>query len=274
MAAVLGLCSALAYGVSDFYAGLLSRRAHFLTVALVSQVGALATSLLAVALTGPPAPGGGVVGWGALAGSGGAIGTLALYRGLGRGRMSVVGPVSGVGAATLPVLVGVALGERPPPLAAAGVLVALPAVWLVARTPSTGPPAGSGLVDGLVAGAGFGVLFVGLGRAGDGYGIWPVVAAQVAGLVVLAVAGAVVRPALAGAGVAGSAAVGALSTAAVVSYLLAVNRGLLTLVAVLSSLYPAVTVVLARVILREHIAALQGAGLALAALAVVAIVLG
>jgi len=274
VAAVLGLCSALAYGVSDFYAGVLSRRAHFLTVALVSQLSALATSLVAVGLMGSTRPGPAATGWGVLAGVGGAIGTLALYRGLGRGRMSVVGPLSGVGAAALPVLVGVALGERPSPLAAAGVALALPAVWLVARAPSTGSVDGEGVLDGLAAGAGFGVLFVGLERAGDGHGIWPVVASQVVGLGVLAVAAAVIRPTLLGARVAGSAAVGALSTAAVVSYLLAVNRGLLTLVAVLSSLYPAVTVVLARVVLREHIAALQGLGLVLAVVAVVAIVLG
>src|SRR6202035_829329 len=102
--------------------------------------------------------------WGLVSGLGGGVGTLVLYRGLARGQMSVVGPVSAVGAAVVPVAVGLALGERPSLLTAAGVLVALPAIVLVAASGSVRGRLAAGLSDGLVAGLAFGILFVGLAQ--------------------------------------------------------------------------------------------------------------
>jgi drug/metabolite transporter (DMT)-like permease len=277
---LLALASAVAYGVSDFTAGMCSRRASFVQVGVLTQAAAVLVVVSALGVTGhAPAPFRSLA-WGGASGVGGAVGTLALYRGLGRARIGVVAPMSAVGAAALPVLVGLVMGERPVALALAGVGCAIPAVWLVARSAGpakTGPdPAPRGVLDGLVAGAGFGLLFIGLQRAGTGHGLWPVAAGQVVSLALLAVATLVRR-----AGglpdrsvVAGSAVSGVLAAAAVILYFFSTSHGLLAVVAVLASLYPGVTVLLARVALGERMGRGQKAGLGLAALAIVLIVLG
>ena len=281
MAILLGLASAIAFGVSDYLAGVLSRRLHFTLVGLISQVSATALAWASLPWTGGPRPATAAMAWGALSGIGGGVGSLALYRGLGRGKMSVVGPLSSVGAAALPALAGIALGDRPSPLAIGGVLLALPAIWLVAS--SSGRPGGeraagpSGVGDGLLAGAGFGLLFIGLARAGDGAGLWPVATGQLTALILLTVVVGVrlatTRPALPG----GPRAllppllVGCLSVTATLLYFLATHSGLLTIVAVLASLYPGITVLLAWLLLGERITRVQRAGLALCAVAVVAI---
>jgi uncharacterized membrane protein len=281
MAILLGLASAIAFGVSDYLAGVLSRRLHFTLVGLISQVSATALAWASLPWTGGPRPATAALAWGALSGIGGGVGSLALYRGLGRGKMSVVGPLSSVGAAALPALAGIALGDRPSPLAIGGVLLALPAIWLVAS--SSGRPGGeraagpSGVGDGLLAGAGFGLLFIGLARAGDGAGLWPVATGQLTALVLLTVVVGVrlatTRPTLPG----GPRAllppllVGCLSVTATLLYFLATHSGLLTIVAVLASLYPGITVLLAWLLLGERITRVQRAGLALCAVAVVAI---
>ena len=281
MAILLGLAPAIAFGVSDYLAGVLSRRLHFTLVGLISQVSATALAWASLPWTGGPRPATAALAWGALSGIGGGVGSLALYRGLGRGKMSVVGPLSSVGAAALPALAGIALGDRPSPLAIGGVLLALPAIWLVAS--SSGRPGGeraagpSGVGDGLLAGAGFGLLFIGLARAGDGAGLWPVATGQLTALVLLTVVVGVrlatTRPALPG----GPRAllppllVGCLSVTATLLYFLATHSGLLTIVAVLASLYPGITVLLAWLLLGERITRVQRAGLALCAVAVVAI---
>jgi len=281
MAVLLGLGSALAFGVSDYLAGVLSRRLHFTLVGLISQASATAIAWASLPWTGGSRPAVSALVWGAVSGVGGGVGSLALYRGLGRGRMSVVGPLSAVGAAALPALAGLALGDRPSPVAIAGVLLALPAIWLVAAP--AGGAAGeraagpSGVGDGLLAGAGFGLLFIGLARAGDGAGLWPVAMGQLTALVLLgAVVGArlaVARDPLPGGlpAVLPPLLVGCLSVTATLLYFLATHAGLLTIVAVLASLYPGVTVLLAWLLLGERVTRVQRAGLALCAIAVTAI---
>lgn len=278
MSVILGLAAALAYGASDFLAGLLSRRASFLQVAVVAQLVAMTATLIALPFTSLQAPPLVALGWGTAGGAGSAFGALALYRGLGAGRMAVVAPISGVGAAALPALAGFALGERPAKLAVAGIVLALPAVWLVSsvdkRVSGGEGSSAAGVVDGLLAGLGFALLFLGLAQAGDGVGLWPLAAAHVtAALIICAIAvvsGTSLRP---GAGVAaGAAGVGALGASATVLFFLATHRGLLALAAVLTSLYPAVTVLLARITLGERFGRLQTLGLGLAAIAVVLIV--
>ncbi|KQT89660.1 hypothetical protein ASG49_15605 [Marmoricola sp. Leaf446] len=276
---LLALASAAAYGTSDFVAGVASRRTSAWAVAVVgSAVGGLLALALALLLPGRPSAGD--LAWGALAGVGNGLGGAFLYRGLSRGRMGVVGPVSAVGAAVLPVAVGVVGGERPAALVWLGILVALPGIWLVAREPSTGAATSTGaaaLVDGLLAGAGFGLLFAALGQVPDGAGYWPVALSQA--VAVLAVAllattlGATWVPRDRAAAVGGAGA-GALSAAAVVGFLLATQQGLLTVSAVLASLYPAVTVLLAAVLLHERVHRVQGAGLALCAVSVVCVAVG
>jgi drug/metabolite transporter (DMT)-like permease len=283
VAVTLGLAAALAYGTGDFIAGLLSRRISFVAVALVSNAVAwlVMCAVLAATWDGPPTVTAGS--WGAASGMGSALGTLALYRGLARGPMGVVAPLSALGAAVIPVAVGVVAGDRPAPAAWAGVALALPAIWLVsthdsgrARRPRW--PVG-GIVDGLLAGLGFGLLFVALDRAGDGSGLWPVVAGQATSTVLLAGVAArgpsrADRHGVTRGGIMAAVGVGVLGAAATTCYFLSTHAGMLAIVAVVTSLYPAVTVVLAAVLLRERVRRSQGAGLLLALAAVTLIVLG
>jgi len=288
VAVTLGLAAALAYGTGDFIAGLLSRRISFVAVALVANTVAWLVMCVALAATwdGPPTVTAGS--WGAASGIGSALGTLALYRGLARGPMGVVAPLSALGAAVVPVLVGVVTGDRPAPAAWAGVALALPAIWLVstqdpgradARAIRPGRQAG-GILDGLLAGLGFGLLFVALDRAGDGSGLWPVVAGQATSTVLLAgvaargLSGAGDRRGVTRGGIMAAVGVGVLGAAATTCYFLSTHAGMLAIVAVVTSLYPAVTVVLAALLLHERVRRSQGAGLLLALAAVTLIVLG
>jgi drug/metabolite transporter (DMT)-like permease len=283
-AILLALASALGYGSADFIAGWLSRRSHYARVSLLAQIAAGASALIASLVVGGR-PSGASLAWGALSGLGGGLGTLALYRGLARGRMNVVAPLSGVLAAALPALVGLALGERPAPAALVGLGLALPAVWLTARTEHedaarSGTSASSSVVDGILAGLGFAVLFIGLQRAGLGEGLWPTASSQLVGaLPMLALHARALRrsPSDPPEGVwlrLGPPFVGVLVAVAAICFFLATQRGLLTIVAVLTSLYPAVTVALARWLLAERIGRWQGVGLALAAVSVALISTG
>ena len=130
MGILLGLAAALLYGTSDFGGGLLSRRFGPLRVTVIGAAAAAALAWAVLIMSGGPGPSARAVAWGLGSGLAGGTGTLVLYRGLARGQMSVVGPVSAVGAAVVPVMAGIAMGERPSVLAVAGVLVALPAIAL------------------------------------------------------------------------------------------------------------------------------------------------
>jgi uncharacterized membrane protein len=277
MAVLFGLAAAVAYGASDFIAGLMSRRINFMLVALIATVAAGTVTAIALAATTRVGPSAGALLWGAASGVGNAAGALALYRGLGRGRMGVVGPLSAVTAAVIPVFVGVLVGERPSLLAWMGVGIAFPAIWLVSRSDAQSDVRGADVRDGLLAGVGFALLFVALSRAGDGSGLWPVVATELMTLGVLAAVSRnrlrdphgndlTLRYAL------GAATVGVSGGIATVWYFLSTHTGLLAVVAVITSLYPAITVVLAVLVLHEHVRVTQGIGLALSAIAVILVV--
>jgi drug/metabolite transporter (DMT)-like permease len=277
MAIILALAAAAAYGVSDFLAGLMARRASTFMVALVGQ----ATALIVIAATLPFTAGaitGSSLLWGAIAGVGGSGGAMFLYRGLARGSMSIVGPVSAVVTAAGSAIVGLALGERPGPVAVAGIVLACLAVALVSMSEPTDrvPPgeARRALLNATAAGTGFAVLFVALNRAGTGAGLWPVAASTLAGVLLGLVAVCIallrrherigsVRRVLAGA-----AGAGLLGGGATVAYFVATHRGLLTVTAVITSLYPAATVLLALGALHERLRRIQALGLALTAIAV------
>jgi drug/metabolite transporter (DMT)-like permease len=282
MTVLLALASAVAYGLSDFFGGMLSRRTSVWPVAVMAQVGG-AVFVLVPALFLPGEPGMTALLWGALSGVGSGVGTVFLYRGLSTGRMSVVAPLSGVGAAVLPVLVGLLGGERPQLLAWLGIACALPAIWLVSAGEGdeglTGEPvsrSSTGVLDGILAGVGFGLLFAALGQVPEEAGLVPAgVGLAFATPVIIALAVALRHPwlprdrhAFAATGV------GALGAGATVLFQLATQSGLLSIAAVLSSLYPAFTVLLAVLVLREHIHRGQAFGLALAGLAVTLVALG
>jgi len=269
---VLALASALVYGTADFLGGLASRRVAAVVVTLVSQ-GAGLVSLLVVL---PIAHGDGLVGadlaWGAAGGMAGAIALVCFYWALAAGTMSVVAPLTAVVSAVVPVVTGLALGERPSAWALVGVALALPAIALIARETAGSHRRATRkvLLAAFVAGAGFGFFFVALARTSGDTGLWPLVSARAASIsllaVVLAVAGR--RPAVTREARLTVVAAGVFDTTANALYLAAASRGLLSLVAVIAALYPASTVVLARVVLGERVQRWQLGGFALAALAV------
>ena len=282
MTVVFALVSAMLYGVSDFAGGLASRRTSVWPIGLLACVGAFLGSIV-IAVAEPGDPSTGDVAWGLLAGLGSGSGTAFLYRGLASGRMGVVAPVSAVGAVLLPLLVGVLAGERPAAIAWAGIVVALPAIWLVSREEGPADGAGdeggrpgAGLLDGVLAGIGFGLLFAALGQVPDSAGYWPLVANQTTSvlslaLIAIVVGGDVIPRRRAEAW---GLVPGVLATLAVLFFILATHEGLLSLAAVITSLYPAFTVLLAIVVLRERVHRAQALGLGLCAVTIVCVSLG
>lgn len=254
-------CAAATYGASDFFGGVASRRIEATQVVVWSQVvGLTIAAVLAPAFGGALRPGDAV--WAAGAGVAGALGLVFLYQGLSTGRAAVVAPMSGVLSGVVPVVVGFVLGERPTFVTLTGFVLAAVAVWLVSggRLDRT-----SGFGAGLVAGIGFGLFFVLLAPIPETAGLWPLLPARAASIaVLLVVRRGRLGPAM-GRRTAGLvAAVGSGDMAANMFILLALQRGPLGEGAVVSSLYPAVTVVLAALIAREPVRRLQWAGLALA----------
>jgi drug/metabolite transporter (DMT)-like permease len=275
MGILLALAAAVLYGSSDFGGGLASRRLGSLRVSVTGSAVAAMAAWVTLILVGGPGPSLRAVAWGLASGLAGGAGTLVLYRGLARGQMSVVGPLSAVGAAVVPVVAGVALGERPSLLSVAGVLVALPAIVLVAASGSVRGKLGAGLFDGLAAGLAFGILFIGLAQAGRNAGLWPVASEQTGALLItLAIAVKTREPLRIPLRAAGLPVLaGASGMAATLAYFYATHYSMLAIAAVLVSLYPGVTVLLARTVLHERFTPAQRAGLGLCALAIAAIAL-
>jgi drug/metabolite transporter (DMT)-like permease len=279
VAVVLALVAAASWGTSDFLGGLAGRRrTDEVTVSFGAQVvGLLGFALLALAVPSDGLARGDL----ALAADGGAIGVTLLYRGLTRGTMGVVAPVTGAGSAAIPVAWGGVTGEVPGALGWLGIAAAITAIVLVSRQPAPavatdGVPATAGLWEAVGAGVGFGAVFVLLDALSPTSGLLPLVPMKLVAAVVLGVVVLARRvPPLPGAGarlpVLG---VGVLDNAANLAYLLATRSGLLAAVAVIASLYPVVTVLLARRVLHEHLTPTQFAGLALALGGVVLLAVG
>ncbi|MFI9173757.1 EamA family transporter [Streptomyces lincolnensis] len=273
MGPVLALASAVCYGIVDFAGGLLSRRAHPAAVTFLGQLGGLLFACGAALLFPADALRPADLLWGALSGIGSGSAMHFLNRGLSRGAMSVVVPVSAVTGVALSVLCGVLLGDRPTPLAWVGIAVTVPALWCVAGG-RAGP--GSETADGLLASAGVAVQYIALAQADPASGLWPVAAGRVAAVLVLLPGaarrpdrlrmepGQYVRALLIGAG----AALG------LVLYLLAAGQQLLAVAVVLASLYPALPVLLGLALLHEKVSRRQTAGLLGAAVATVLLSLG
>jgi drug/metabolite transporter (DMT)-like permease len=277
LAIALGLGSSLFWGLADFGGGLQSRRHPVVTVLFVSQAFGLAGIAVIVALSGRPAP---VLEdlWPAAAGGvGGLVALAAFYRALAIGTMSIVAPISATGAA-VPVIVGLATGERPSALQLTGILAAGVGVVLASReTPhedeqrTRAGRASIGLA--LVAALGFGSFFVGMDRAADADVLWAMLAARVADAALLVPAALLLRRSfdLPASALPPLAAIGILDVTANGLYAWGTTQGLLSVVAVLGSLYPLATVLLARAVLGERIRRVQEIGVA-SALAGVALI--
>src|SRR3954447_24691204 len=235
MAAVaLGLASGLLWGVADFVGGIKSQRLHVLAVVLVSQAAGLVPAGLVPLARGAPAPGGGFAAWAIASSVAGIVGLTAFYRALAVGAMGIVAPISST-AAAIPLVVGLASGDRPTALQLAGVALALGGVGLASRETAPAAPRGAiaaGVPLALTSAAGFGFFFVAMDHASDHDAVWAVVANRSCSVVLLGTAALVLRPRLAMAArdARALALVGLLDVSANATYALATTTGLLSLV--------------------------------------------
>jgi len=294
----LGLLAGFTYGAADFIGGLASRRSSALSVVVISQAAGLVLFVLLLPLLPHASPKTSDIIWGFAAGVAGGIGIVLLYRGLAIGRMSMVSPVTAVLGAVIPLAVALLRHERPSLVALSGVGLALIAVALVsgsehpgestadpdfdaARAPHAkrasralwGMPAG--LPEAIVSGIAIGGFLLFLAQTKGDAGLWPLAASRVSSIAFLTalalIAGRSLRPQAGSLGAIVFA--GVLDMTANASYLIATRHGLLSLVVVLASLYPASTVLLARVVLKERLTAVQLAGVA-CALTAIALIAG
>lgn len=276
------LLSALGFGLSDFVGGLLSKKRSVWMVATASRLtAACATAVIALLAPGDPLPVD--FAWAATAGVAAAIAISFLYRGLSRGRMGVVAPISATGAALVPVVVGVATGEEPALLAWVGVAVAFPAIYFITQVGDDfggaldrSVPAWSGVSDGVVAGLGFGALYALVGQLSADAGFLPLALLHLVAAGIVIVIATVVRQSWLprGPGLLPVFTFGLLGSGALVCFLVATQYGLLTIVSVIAALYPATTILMAAVLLRERIGGLQAVGLGMAATAIALVTVG
>ena len=278
---VLALISSVLYGAADFLGGLGSRRAPVVTVTALSQ----AAGLLVLLIAAPFVPGvtrGSDLAWAVAAGLSGGGGVLLLYHALATGTVSTAAPLISMIALTVPVGVGLLAGEHPGVLPLFGIVVGIGAVLLISggsrgssergdATPRAARAGASALAVAAGSGLLIGAFLVCLARIAPGANLWPLVVSRAVGALALTTVGLARRvqlrpPAVAVGPIVGA---GAADVVANLLYVIAVQRGPLSLIATVVSLAPATTVVLAQVVLRERLALPQRWGIALALVAVV-----
>lgn len=272
-----GVGAALSWGASDFGGGLASRRTAPLAAVVVSQAVGIAVAIATLGILGERYPGADSIGWAIAAGAAAFISLVCFYRGLASGAMGLVAAVSGVVGAGLPVVAGVLTGDRLKATDLAGITLALVAVVLVTRTASDAGIGRHGLAMALLAGVGAGVFFIAMGRstASGGETWWPIVASRstllglaVATTVALGRVGTTARsvsPLMVGVGLA--------DLAGVALFVLSEAQGALSIAAVLSCQYPAITTVLARLVLNERLAPAHIVGIVVALVGIALIAL-
>ncbi len=284
LAVALGLLSSLCWGTSDFVGGLQSRRLPQLWVMLVAQLVGAAAIAVVVLASGATRPSATHLLQGAAGGVSGTIALFAFYRGLAVGTMSVVAPIAATGAA-VPVVYSIAQGESPGALRLAGIAVAIVGIVLASREQGLSDPGDArtarisvGLA--LISALGFGGFFLGVHAGAEGDPLLAVLSARVAGVAVVTL---VTLPLLAGGALRGRpgraafgwlVVVGLFDAAANTLYAVATRHGLLSVVSVASSLYPVMTVLLARLVLGERVRRIQELGIAAALGGVVLIAAG
>ncbi len=289
MVTIFALSAALLYGSADFLGGVATRQARVLAVLPLSAASGAVIVLVAALLSGQPPHSAGLA-WGVAGGAVGGVGLIIFYAGLAAGPMSVVAPVSALMSTVLPVGVALADGERLNGLEYAGGVVCLAAIILVSSAESDKPAKaaqaggirgwlaatgfhGRAVAYGLGAGTSFGLFFLFIRNAGQSGPVWPVAAARLAGLAVILIAAAATRtgPVLAGASrrlLLATVGSGVLDASANICYVIATRHGLFGLAVVLTSLYPGITVLLARFTLGERMRLTQRAGLLMAGVGV------
>jgi drug/metabolite transporter (DMT)-like permease len=265
-AALLALAASLTWGFADFGAGVASRRAPVFTVAAGAQAAGLLVILAVVLATGDPVPSARRIAWAAFGGVAAVVGLSSFYRALAVGTMGIVGPITAT-AALVPLFFALERGERPSLLQGIGIALAIAGVIgaSVERVPE-GRRIGAGVGLACVAALMFGCSLVGLSRAAPGGVAWGILVMRVTAVPLILLLAVAVGPRrrLSGRGWLVLAAIGVGDTGATLLYGAASTRGLLSVVAVLSSLYPIVIVVLGRVFLAERVARAQLGGVAVA----------
>ncbi len=286
MVYLLAIASAVFYGAADFTGGLVTRRTSAIPVVLISQASGLVLLVLILPLLPHASPSRPDFLWGVAAGLTGGTGVTLLYHALAIGTMAVVAPTTAVCAVAIPVAVSVLLGERPVPLAVAGIALGIVSIVLVSQH-RTAAPAGrhgqalprrspTGVGTALASGVAIGFFLLTLAQTGPDAGMWPLVVARLVSVVLfgaialaggrsLRMSGRLIVLATIG---------GAIDMLANALYLLAARQGPLSIVVTLSSLYPASTVLLARVVLGERLNTWQLSGVGCALAAIVLIVSG
>ena len=269
LAAGLGFATAVCWGLADFLGGLLTRRLALPVVLLVSQLAGLGAIAVVVAAATPQVPAAADVAPAVVAGACQLAGIAALYGALAIGTMSVISPISASGAAILPIVVGIATGERPEAVQIAGMAAALTGAVLATRSSESARGAASrrALALGAIAALGFGGFYVGMDAAVDSADpLWALLAARATAGMVLVVVLLGLRPSLDArrTDLSPLILIGLLDVGANTCFTLGAETGLLSVVSVLASLYPVTTVVLARAVLGERLGAVQAAGVAIA----------
>jgi drug/metabolite transporter (DMT)-like permease len=264
MAIVLALCASLFWGLADFMGGSLSRRHPLLAVLLVSQTAGM-VGIVVVAFARTPVPSASVVLPGIAAGLSGVAAAAGFYRAMAVGSISVAAPILATGA-VVPVVAGLATGERPGSLQMVGIVAALVGVVLASREPGPGGGSvrGAGVLFALLAALMYGFQLIALDHAARSDAIWGVGVARATAVVVLGSAAALARPRLSRDAMTPMVAIGVLDTTANAAFALAATEGLLSIVSVLGSLFPVLTVALAHIHLHERLARGQRLGVVLA----------
>ncbi len=273
MEIVVALAAASVYGVADYCGGRASRTVSPITVTAIGQAAAFVVLVLLALGSGVPiAPLNDWV-WGAMAGVAGATGLLAFYRAMGSGFMTVVAPISAVMMASVPVVVGLAQGERPSVIGLIAIPLGIFSVAMISDFfgPNHRRAPRNVILMALVSGTTFGSLFVMLEHTSDGSGLWPVVAMRTASVPYMAIVVLTTRQSIRSSRkhvgiIIGS---GVMDSIANVLYLIAVRNGLMTVVAVIIAMYPASTLALATGLDKEQVHPLQIGGIALAAVSLV-----
>jgi len=277
----LAVLASVLFGAADFLGGLAAARAPTYTVVVVSQAAGVALLAIAMPLLPAATIAPADLSWGAAAGCAGGIGVALLYRGLASGPMSVVAPVTAVCAVVVPVVAGLLLGDRPGPVTLGGIVLAVVAVGLAGQSVQSDEPARERRQSrwrafqlAISAGVMIGLFLVALGRTPASAGLWPLVAARAVSVALFAVIALAVGEPIVMTGVPAVYAIagGTLDMLANFCYLAAVRRGPLSVIATLASLYPATTVILARLVLHERLTRTRLIGVAAALAAIVMIV--
>lgn len=277
MAVLFALCAAALYGAADFCGGLGTKRATMWAVTIVSQGFGLIVLLAIIPLV-PGHANASDYWWGAAAGIAGCLGLALLYHALAIGKMGIVSPITAALGASFPVLAGLFRGERLSGWEAAGIALALVAVVLISAThEETGEleVRTRGVKEAIVSGCLLGALYILLAKAGPHAGLYPLITARIASIGLLTLVALLARQSIVPtrSSLPYVAAAGVLDMSANALYLLATFHGYVSIAAVLTSLYPASTVVLAWGVLRERLRPVQYAGMFCALAGVVLIAL-